>query len=253
MTMDWLEERNGDIAPSRGERSQTSDTSSQELAACRESLRLLALELSRVEDLERQRIARDLHDDLGQALVSAQLRLSDLEERDGDEDKAQALSEVRLLISEAIKSSRTVTFELMAPVMPELGIEAELQHLASRLNEMHGVPCRLDIDAEPKPLSTEVAVTVLRVVREILLNITKHSRAGKASLSVVRVGDEIRVTVSDDGIGFLPSPRSEPERVGFGLLIIGERLAEIGGTLQIDSEPGSGTRVIVTAPLLVRP
>ena len=96
----------------------------------------------------------------------------------------------------------------------------------------------------------QAANSALRVVRELLENVRKHARAESASVNVYRTGDRIHVSVSDDGIGFEPNPPSAPERVGFGLLIVQERLAAVGGDIVIHSDPGSGTRALVTAPLL---
>lgn len=221
-----------------------------ELAACRAALRSMALELSRAEDAERTRIARDLHDDLGQTLAAVRLRLAELEEAATDEVRQACIAGIGDLVAAAVQSIRTLTFGLSAPAMPEVGIEVELEHLATHLTEKHGVPCRYDSDAEPKPVSPEVAVALLRVGRELLYNIKKHSRADKASLMVERARDRIRLTVRDDGIGFQPQEPSTPERVGLGLLIVRERLAEIDGDVEIDSDPDSGTRIVVTAPLL---
>ncbi len=222
-----------------------------ELTECRATLRAMALVLARAEDAERARIARGLHDDLGQTLAAVQLRLAELERAGTEGARRTIIAAVSDLVGEAIESSRTLTFELMAPVMPEIGIDAELEHLATRLMEESGTKCRFDSDSEPKPVSPEVAVALLRVTCELLVNVKKHADAETAIVAVTRVGDRIRVAVSDDGIGFEPHSPTAPERAGFGLLIVEERLARIGGDVEIDSSQGSGARIVVTAPLLL--
>lgn len=230
--------------------SRTEDDPVIQLGECRAALRAMALELSRAQDEERARIARDLHDDLGQTLVAVQLRLAEFDGSGSPDIQREFVGEVSDLLRETIDSVRTLTFELRAPVLPELGIDFELEHLATDLTEKFGIPCRFDSDSAPKPLSPEVAVTLLRVCRELVHNIIKHSRAHKAELDVQRARDRILITISDDGIGFPPRAPSAPERMGFGLLIISERLAEIGGEMELRSSTGTGTRAVVAAPLL---
>jgi signal transduction histidine kinase len=228
----------------------TSIDAQAKLTECRLALRDMALQLSQAEDEERARIAHGLHDDLGQILVAVQMRLAECERVDTEEAKRTILREVSGLVAQAIESSRSLTFELMAPLMAEAGIEAELKQFAARAPVRLGIRCNYDSDSNPKPISTEVAAAVLRVVRELLENVRKHARTDSASVSVYRTGNRIHVSVSDDGIGFEPTPPSAPERMGFGLLVVRERLAAIGGDIVIDSAPGSGTRALVTAPLL---
>ncbi len=223
---------------------------SLELAECRDVLRAMALELSRAQDEERIRIAHGLHDDLGQALAAVQIRLAEIEASTSEKARSALVQATSQLVNDAVDSVRTLTFELMAPVMPEIGVDGELERLATRLTERYDIPCRFDSDSEPTPLSPEVAITVLRVGRELMHNIAKHSQAEKATVVVARAGDQLRLTVSDDGIGFQAKEPVAPERVGFGLLIVQERLAEIGGDFEVGPGPDGGTRIVVTAPLL---
>jgi signal transduction histidine kinase len=222
------------------------DTST-DLHECRRALRAMAAEVSRAQDDERHRIARGIHDDLGQLLATVQIRLQLLRHR-CDDDQIAIVDDIDRLVSAAIGSSRSLAFEMM---MPPLGddIEPALARLAGRLEERWGVTCRFTADEGDKPVTAETAAALFRVVREVLSNVARHAEAGAASVAVERRGRQLWVTIEDDGKGFVPADPETPERGGVGLLIARERMKEIGGTVDVDTAPGRGTRVVVTAPL----
>ncbi len=205
--------------------------------------------LSDVRDEERNNLGRWLHDDLGQLLVGAQLRLARLERGvAGDASVQPSLRQISDLVDEALVKSRSLIQELMAPLGsdPSVDVELELEELTARMAGMYGIACRFDSDSEPKPTSREVATALVRATQELLCNVVKHSEATTATVQVVRDGDSVRVTVSDDGIGF---QRRRPQRACFGLAIVHERLDEVGG--DVAKYPGrrSGARIVLTAPL----
>lgn len=224
----------------------------QQLEKCRAALRLMAVELSRVQDRERLRIASGLHDDLGQTLAAMQIHLGRLAALDLDEQSREIVAELSTQLTQAVTSTRTLTFELTSPRAPELGIEAELEQLATRLSNV-GTLCEADLTADSKPLDAEVAGAVVRAVRELAYNIHKHANADSARIMAQRIDDDIQITISDNGVGFDLNTRANPEELGTGLLIVQERMAEVGGHVKIDSSVGSGTTIVLTAPLLERP
>jgi signal transduction histidine kinase len=117
--------------------------------------------------------------------------------------------------------------------------------------EQQGIGVEFTDDEQPKPLKQDVAVLCYRVVQELLTNVVKHAHARNVRVSVARDGDQVRLTVADDGIGFTPeeiSPNGEGAR-GFGLSSVTERLHHLDGDLKVESTPGQGTRVTVTVPL----
>ncbi len=213
-------------------------------------LRALALKLPLDVESERRRIARGLHDQVGNALAMAKIRLGGLHRDATDEDMVGALEEVQRLTDKAMQEIRTLTFELSSPVLYELGLEAALKSLGRRLAEGNDIEFHCSSDEAPKPLPEDHQVILYRAIEELLANVIKHAWANTARITVERIDDEIRVAVEDDGVGLesqggtVPTPDG-----GFGLFGVRQRLAPIDGRLEIEAAFPSGTRAIVSAPL----
>jgi signal transduction histidine kinase len=217
------------------------------LVASRAQLQALAAQLPLAEERERRRIARGLHDQVGHPLAVARMRLGELRDTAASAEGRRALDEVSALLAQAIAETRSLTFELSSPVLYELGLEPALQSLGERIAGLSGLTVSFATDRRPKPLAEDAAVILFRVAEELLLNVVKHARARAVSLAVARVGDRIRIGVEDDGVG-LDTAGLRPAG-GLGLFGVRQRLAHLGGRLTIDSAPGSGTRMVVFAPL----
>ena len=222
-----------------------------EVQTHREQLRLLASELSVTEERERRRLATDLHDSIGQTLAMCKLRLGELRSQASSNVIANDCDHISTLLDQAIQGTRSLTFELSPPVLYELGLEAALESLVERMQQVHGIPIQLVDHGGPKPLSQDVAVLCFRAVQELLVNVVKHAHAQKIEVSTGRDRGRIRITVADDGIGFDTSESISRKggKGGFGLFSIKERLQLLGGSLKVDSKPGQGTRVTLSAPL----
>jgi PAS domain S-box-containing protein len=216
-----------------------------------EQLRSLASELSLTEQRERRRLATDLHDSIGQTLAMCKLKLDELRSRASSAVLANDLDHVSTLLDQAIQGTRSLTFELSPPVLYELGIEAALESLVERMQHVNGTQIKLIDHAGPKPLSEDTAALCFRAVQELLVNAVKHAHARKIEVSTARNRGRIRITVADDGIGFDTSGGISRKggKGGFGLFSIRERLQHLGGSLKVDSKPGKGTRVTLSAPL----
>jgi PAS domain S-box-containing protein len=214
-------------------------------------LRSLASELVFAEEKERRQLAVDLHDSIGQILATAKFKLETMRQKELVAELAAGLDEVRTLMGQAIEHTRSLTFELSPPLLYELGLEAALGSLADRVQRLHGIVTNFTDDEEPKTLNMDVRIVVFRAVQELLINIVKHSQAKTAAISIWREGDSARVLVVDDGVGFDVSTlvNHVSRTSGFGLFSIKERLHHLGGHMDIDSEPGGGTRITLTAPL----
>lgn len=212
-------------------------------------LRSLASDLASVQEEERRRIALGLHDRIAQVLSASKMMMGTVSASDAG--LAEPLEAVRRMIDQAIQEIRALTFELSPPILHELGLEPALDWLAEQFQQRHGLRVTFEDDREKKPLATSVRDLLFRAVQELLANVVKHAHAYSARVSVRREGEEIRIEVADDGAGIdvsqddLPAGRDE----GFGLFNIRERLTHVGGRLQIHSELGQGTRVVLTAPL----
>ncbi len=211
-------------------------------------LRALASELAAAEDRERREIARDLHDDLGQILAAARIRLASLRAASGP-DCAQAADEIDRLIARADHATRSLAAQLAPPVLYELGLVPALEWLVEELQDTYGLKVELIDDGAPKPLTQPARAILYRAVRELLINVAKHAEVGAAEVETTRRGDRLHVRVNDHGVGFDQEKMARAPRRGLGLASVRERLSYIDGTVDIRSVPGDGTVVELTAPL----
>jgi len=223
----------------------------EKLLDYQEQLQSLASKLSLTEERERRRIATDIHDHVTQSLSLAMMRLKALRESASSSDSFRELDYISGLIEDSIQNARSLISELSPPVLYELGFEAALEWLADRMREQHGISVVLKDDGQTKPLDHDVQGVIFRAVGELMVNISKHAQARNAAIAVLRKGTNLRVEVEDDGVGFdtLKINRRDYRKESFGLFSIRERLELLGGSLEIESQTGQGTRAILTAPL----
>jgi PAS domain S-box-containing protein len=224
----------------------------QQLLKDQAQLKSLASQLTLAEEHERRRLATELHDRISQSLVISKIKLEALRKCGYGEKLDKAIEEVCNSIGQTIQHTRTLTFDLGSPVLYELGFEmAVSEWLTSQIQEKHGLAVEFEDDGRPKPLEDDVRVLLFRDVRELLINVVKHAGAHKVKVSIRKLGNRISVTVEDDGAGFDPAETISmaAKRGEFGLFSIRERLEDLGGHLQIDSAPGQGCKVTMTAPL----
>ena len=216
----------------------------------RDQLRSLTFELALAEEAERRRIATGLHDEVGQKLALAKLHLSEIDPARCRESHDR-LERVFHFLDEAIGETRSLTLELASPVLYELGIQAALQDLGERLSKTHGFRFEFEANGEPRQLYERTQVVLYRMVRELLFNVVKHARASKVRVEVGWKEREIFVVLTDDGVGFDLARLDEDPRQGhsFGLFKTRERLELLGGSLDIESAPGAGTRITLHAPV----
>jgi signal transduction histidine kinase len=197
---------------------------------------------------ERSRWARELHDETLQALAVLRMRLASALREDSAETMQKAAQTAVEQIDEEIVKLRRLITELRPASLDAIGLEAALHTLAEQHQEASGieVACSFDLPeedlAEPQP---GLETAVYRLVQEGLNNISKHSMARKAELSVSSSGGAIAIEVADNGVGFEPAGVQE----GFGLVGMRVRAALLGGTLEVDSAKGSGTRLQARLPL----
>ena len=161
------------------------------------------------------------------------------------------LDEIQSMLDQIIADTRSLIFEISPPVLYELGFVPAVEWLTEQIRERHGLKITVEDDRLSKVMDEHVRVLLFQAVRELLVNVIKHARAGSASVAIQREGDWIRVTVSDDGIGFDPAAvrSSMGGQGGFGLFNIQERLASIGGNLEIVKSGAKGTQIALRAPL----
>jgi PAS domain S-box-containing protein len=220
----------------------------EDLQIYQEQLQSLASQLSLTEERERRRIATELHDHIGQTLALCKIKLGTLR-GSAISPLAESLDEIRNLIEQTIQYTRSLTFELSPPILYELGFEAAVEWLGEQILKKHGINFCFENDGH-KPLNDESRVLLFQTVRELLVNVAKHAQARNTEVSIQRDGDNIRIDVEDDGVGFDTSKFDYYlRRGGFGLFSIRERLRHLGGHIEMKSEPGHGTQVTVVTPL----
>ena len=220
--------------------------SEDEILAYQERLRSLASELTLMEERERRRIAIQLHENIGQILAFARIKLGALIAEAATSALAADLSEIRDQIDQTIQFTRSLTFELSPPILYELGFGDAVQWLTSQFQENCGTKIELQQEPHPTPLTDEVRTILFLVVRELLANVAKHAQAHHAKVVIEEDGDQLKIHVEDDGVGFNVAKSGA---VGFGLFSIRERLDHIGGQMKVQSKPRHGTLVTLTIPL----
>lgn len=211
-------------------------------------LRQLATQMSQVEEEERRRLATVLHDHLQQLLVAAKLRVNSVRKFTSPEGMRR-IADAESNIDEAIAASRELTIELSPPVLTREGLGAALHWLAASMQQMHSLEVAVHIKEDPPNLPFSIKVFAFRAVRELLLNVVKHAQTNQAIVTVSD-GKTLKVTVEDAGVGYDPTQASATQTAGgFGLFSIQERLTTLGGSIDVDSHPGEGTRVTFQLPL----
>ncbi len=231
-------------------------TALAELAAARERERLRQEMLARVigaQEAERARVARDLHDEIGQGLTSVLLGLRLVETSlEGDPPDLEGVrkhgADLRELVAAALRDVRRLAFELRPTVLDDVGLVAALQRLAADVAARHGIVPDVAVDGlgQAARLPGEVETVAYRVTQEALTNVVRHSHGSAVSVVVARSAGKLRVLVEDDGVGF--DPAAVPA-TSLGLRGMRERAALVGGSVAVASAPGRGTAVVLEVPL----
>lgn len=210
--------------------------------------RTLARAVWRVQEEERRRLARELHDGIGQTLVGLRHRLLRIQE-DIAKDSAAAgkLAEALDLAADALNDTRELSRLLRPPVLDDLGLEAALQWLYRTLKGT-GLEITLDLRLDNRRLDAELETLVFRVVQEALTNVIKHSGADTAAVLLSDDGEQLKLVVSDAGCGFDTAALGEG-RSGVGLRGIRDRIELFGGGMELKSVPGEGTTLSLQIPL----
>lgn len=226
-----------------------------ELAAAQERSRLQREMLDQVihaQEAERARVARDLHDTIGQALTSVLLGLRLIDGTAPEGSAATELrartDEVRQLVAQALNEVRQLAFELRPTVLDDVGLVAAVRRLSDDLTRRLGVRVELALDGldDDRRLPPEVETVVYRVVQEALTNVARHARASLATVTITADGEGMRASIVDDGIGF---GLDDSVLRSLGLAGMAERASLAGGRVEITSAHTEGTTVTLEVPL----
>ncbi len=213
-------------------------------------LRGLHMRAISAQETERKRLSRELHDGVGQILSGVKFRLESLPGEIALDGKAAGkIVKVGGLLSQAISEIRRVSQNLMPSELVDLGLEPALRTLCREFKERAGVPVTLQAGNVPAEIAPGLALALFRIAQEALNNVGKHSKATLASVNLSRKGKEIVLSVKDNGIGFALGGKRQPAGRGIGLGSMRERSELLGGSLELNSKPGSGTMLTVRIPL----
>lgn len=209
-----------------------------------EQLRQLSGAIIQAQEEERQRVARELHDEAAQALTSLLVRLRLLERADDPLAARQHTRELRELTAGALEQVRRVALELRPTILDDLGLLSALEWRVDEFNAAGAARATLSASRRDLCLSHEVELTCFRVVQEAMTNAARHGHPSKVHIGLTCAGGWLTLEIADDGVGFDPAA----VRVGLGLRGMRERMVLVGGTLDIESCPGGGTRVVARVP-----
>ncbi len=216
--------------------------------------RELAREAIRSRDEERRRIARELHDEVGQSLASLKLNLKWAEDvvrsRGAMDNAVTELSLARDSVGAILRTMRDLSHTLYPGILDSLGLSAAIKELLYQSTRRAGIEVLCSVTGPEKPLSKETAVGLYRCCQEAVNNVLRHSRASRISVEIVYEDDEVRVTVEDNGKGFDPGNIHETggQIVSVGFWTIRQRVADLGGSFRLSTAPGNGTAVEICVP-----
>ncbi len=200
----------------------------------------------RAQEAERRRLARELHDETGQALTSILLGLSAVESAESAEAARLAAAELRGLVVRTLQDVRRLAVELRPSALDDFGLEPAVRRLGQTVSEGGELDVQVEVRLGDERLPDDVETALYRIVQEALTNVVKHAGAAHVSVVLTRKRESVAVMIEDDGRGF---HASEVSADGLGLLGMRERVQLLDGTLELDPTPGAGTTLIVELPL----
>ena len=213
----------------------------------REELRRLSASVVEAREEERRRIARELHDELGQRLTALKMELSSLASAKGPCGDETRISGMLEMIDDTVASVRRIAADLRPMMLDDLGLNAAIEWLARDAARRLDMEITVRLGDEDPPVTQGAAIALYRMVQEALTNVARHARATHVNIELRQDGGELVLTVRDNGVGFPSDLQHSDGR--YGLLGIRERAYMLGGRLEVDNPPGGGGRLTVRLPL----
>jgi signal transduction histidine kinase len=221
----------------------------RQLEVLNRELRTLSSNLIASQDRERRRIARELHDSLGQELSAAKMMTDKIAMLNRSPESASEATEISNLINHAIQQVRSISYLLHPPLLDEIGLQSALQFYLEGFTKRSGIEISLDMQPSDFPrLTPELETAIFRIVQEALTNVFRHSESREARVSLVKSDAQVIGTVRDFGKGIKDGvTQGRPDRIGVGIGGMTQRVKEFGGELRIENA-NPGTLVEVTVP-----
>lgn len=215
-------------------------------------LEALSARVASAQEQERERLSRELHDGLGQALTAMKLDVAAAaRELSRNEAAAKAhLDAARALLDEGMDEVQRIVLDLRPPALDSLGLTAALNACARDIASASGIEVTVETARFDRRLPVQVETALYRICQEALTNAVKHAKAQRVEVTLAEEGEQVHMTIADDGVGFDPANATEDDRSisGVGLLSMERRAAEMGGAFRIDSTPGEGAKAHVWVP-----
>jgi signal transduction histidine kinase len=210
----------------------------------------LSAKLVTVQEQERRHIARELHDEIGQALTAVKVELAYAQRSiESTTGSTTILAAARTITDSAIHQVRDLSYLLHPAALDEFGLVSALDAHVKSFAKRHEILAELSHDGMDVRLPPETEAAAYRIVQEALNNVAKHARATECRVHLSRAPDMLRITIEDNGAGFDPTAARSADRRGLGLVGIRERASHLKGSVVIDSAPGEGTRLVVELPV----
>jgi two-component system, NarL family, sensor histidine kinase UhpB len=218
----------------------------------RRTLRALSASIVDAREEERQRIARELHDELGQRLTALKMELSAHQRRmpgGAESVESEDLQRMLDMVDETVAATRRIALGLRPPMLDDLGLEAAIEWLVSDFRDRNPIQVELQMESVAEAVSPAVSIALYRILQEALTNITRHAGAQQVRIGLTLRGRWMRLEVQDDGQGF-PKEGPSTRRGSFGLIGMRERVRMLGGQLQVTNHPQGGACLVVRLPLM---
>jgi signal transduction histidine kinase len=217
-----------------------------ELQNSYEQLQQLAQYTEKARESERKMIARELHDELGQALTAVKIDLRIIKQHISDQEVNLKIDKTSDLVGETIKTVQRLTSQLRPEIIDDLGLNAAIKWYTKEFAQRNGIEIFLDMDSEIA-ISPDDSLTLFRIMQESLTNVARHSKANHVVIKLIHENGIVNFRISDNGIGI--SDHEINAKKSFGIIGIKERASSLAGTCEIYSEDGYGTIINLTFPL----
>jgi signal transduction histidine kinase len=247
-----IAEQNAQLSVDLAGRLEESRALTASLDRQREEIRRLADMVIHAQEEERRRVARELHDEANQLLAALMTTVDAAEasaSRHGHVELTAMLGRLRRLASATLTDLQRIATELRPPALDEFGLLPALTRHVRDRSAGTALQAAVETEGRPRRLPPTVEVALYRIAQEALANVQKHSRAGTVRLLLSFLPDEVRLHVSDDGVGFAPADGGPGDRPRLGIAGMRERASIVGGTVTVASHPGLGTRITAGIPL----
>ncbi len=215
-----------------------------------EQFRNLSAHLQEAREEERKMIAREIHDELGQALTTMQLQLTLLREEVLSDAIAATnrIDVIKKQIGDTIQSVKRIITKLRPGLLDDLGLSAAIEWQANEFQRHTGIVCELHIYSNEKHINAEISTAIFRIFQEILTNVTRHSNATRVSINLKQAEDSIELQVDDNGRGITEEELNDPK--SFGIIGMKERAQYWNGSIDIIGKPRNGTTIIARFPII---